>query len=120
MKGVAMTRLLLDHGAMVNVVDHGILKQTPLHHFAMLGDLESVKLLLEHGAYRDALNGSGETPLDEAAFWGHDKVVEFLLQGGAKPSEYTLNQATSSNDAKVIRLIRSHLHPETIHPPHRR
>lgn len=118
-KGVAMVRLLLDHGARVNVWDHGILKRTPLHHFAMLGDLDSVKLLLEHEAQRDALDGSGETPLDEAAFWGHEEVVEFLLHKGARPTQHTVDQAIRANDAKVIQLIKHRLFPDSIRPLHR-
>ncbi len=119
-KGAAVIRLLLDHGAAVNVWDHGLLKRTPLHYFALLGDLECVKVLLEHEAQRDALDGSGETPLDVAVFFGNEEVVEFLLQKGAKPTQHTLDQAIRANDAKVIQLIKHRLFPDSIRPLHRR
>lgn len=115
----ATTRLLLDHGASVQAVAH-TLKQQPLHRAAMRGDVESIGLLLDHGADREAVDGSGETALDEAAFWGRSEAVEFLLKQGMKPTENTFNQAIRSKDSKTIRLIKNRLHPDSIRPLHHR
>lgn len=46
-------------------------------------DLNTVKLLLEHGAAADALDNSGRTALHFAADGGHPTVVQLLLDAGA-------------------------------------
>ena len=53
---------------------------TPLHSAAVVGDLEIVKLLLDHGARIDALEINQSTPLHRAAAYNHADVVEFLLE----------------------------------------
>jgi len=44
-----------------------------------------VGLLLEAGAYPNAANNNGETPLHLAAAKGSDDLVRMLVQKGAKP-----------------------------------
>ena len=58
---------------------------TPLHDAAFAGDAELVKLLLEHGAAKDAkvTQGwneieTGMTPADVAKKKGHDEVAALL------------------------------------------
>ncbi len=66
--------------------------QTGLHYAAMGGKLETVKLLLKHGAPLEALNSYGGTVLGQtlwsAAHGGDPKVfvplVEALIAAGAK------------------------------------
>ena len=48
------------------------------------GELEVVRLLLEHGADVEAKKNDGKTALQEAADEGDDKVVKLLREHGAK------------------------------------
>ncbi len=68
----AVVRLLLDHGANVNLpqTEPANFRQnlsagsTPLHWAALCNRLETVKLLLQSGADVNATNAAGESPLD--------------------------------------------------------
>jgi hypothetical protein len=66
-------------------------KPTPLAYWAGKGNLEAVKLLIEHGAVNLCLNSDTEptdtSALLAAACRGHLQIVEFLLNEGADPSE---------------------------------
>ncbi|RYH30114.1 ankyrin repeat domain-containing protein [archaeon] len=44
------------------------------------GHLESVRLLLDHGAYINDRSNNGKTPVLWAALWGHKSVVEHLIE----------------------------------------
>ena len=92
--------MLLDEGADFHLPlgdDNNFRAGTPLHTASWLGDVETVKLLLERGADTEA-EAFGETPLFwatgyEARFLSvgprkHDakwKVVKLLLDSGANP-----------------------------------
>ena len=52
---------LLRHGARVDQRYNGA---TPLHYVVRAGFVETIQILLEHGADPDALDDSGRTPLD--------------------------------------------------------
>jgi hypothetical protein len=81
-QGGSVIRLLLEHGADINVqTDAGL---TPLYRASSYGLLEVVRLLLEHGAEVEVKNKYGKTALQEAAERGHDEVVELLREHGAK------------------------------------
>ena len=81
-KDVSVVRLLLEHGADINVqYDDG---RTPLHTASYNGALEVVRVLLEHGADVEMKSRQGNTALQEAAERGHDEVVELLQEHGAK------------------------------------
>lgn len=57
---------------------------TLLHHFAAIGDVAKVKLLLDHGADIDAVDEEYRlTPAGIAARRGHSSVVQVLLERGA-------------------------------------
>jgi len=93
-------KLLLDHGAIIDLPN--VQGWTPTVAAAGAGSVDadtrgyyntsdvqdrsiaSLELLLAHGG---ALNGRagrlGQTPLHGAAFWGWNKVVEYLLSKGA-------------------------------------
>jgi ankyrin repeat protein len=61
---IAAVKLLLEAGARVNAVDNN--KCTALHMAAMRGYIESVKLLLDHGADPSLKNAYGETAANMA------------------------------------------------------
>lgn len=58
---------------------------TPLHYAATTGQVEILRLLLEHDAYIDAESPNGSTPLMMAAMYGTPAVVKVLLEAGADP-----------------------------------
>jgi ankyrin repeat protein len=73
-----LTRLLLEHGADVDVAQQG--GWTPLHQAAAHGRIEVLELLLARQAPLSALSADGRTPLDMARAAGHGAVVERLEQ----------------------------------------
>ncbi len=108
----AMTKLLLSHKAKIDIVSTGSIQEQPIHHFAMHGDVESLKMLLEHDADIEASSARDEqsTPLDTAAFWGRVDAVKFLLERGAKPTERTMKNARrfDDNPIKIVSLLHQH------------
>ncbi|KAF6796459.1 hypothetical protein CMUS01_15852 [Colletotrichum musicola] len=54
----------------------------PLHTASRFGNLSTVQLLLEHGAFPDLKDKSGQTPLCHAVESGYKDVVELLLDTG--------------------------------------
>jgi uncharacterized protein len=69
---VEMARLLIDAGAEIN---------GPLSAAACIDKFEIVALLLDCGA---AINGTGSwSPLEEALYWGNQRVIGLLLARGA-------------------------------------
>jgi ankyrin repeat protein len=78
----AIVRLLLEHGADINVPSRT--GWTPWHSASFNGALEVVRMLLEHGADVEAKDYDDKTALQYAAEEGHDKVVELLREHGAK------------------------------------
>ena len=65
---------------------------TPLHEACNYGNVEIVKLLMEHGAAVNDRGGKhceGITPLHDAASCGHIEVMSALLQNGANPVSQT-------------------------------
>lgn len=56
---------------------------TPLLRAAKAADLPAMKLLLAAGADINLANAQGQTALHAAAQWGHDKLVQYLVDKGA-------------------------------------
>jgi ankyrin repeat protein len=122
-KHASMTKLLLDHGARMNVMSTGVSKMFPIHRFALRGDAESIRLLLDRGADPNALTGNPdpETPLDIAVFFNQRKdTANLLMKRGATPTRRTLAAAERSRNQSMIGLIRSRLNSRPHQPPHRR
>ncbi len=102
--GEKAARMLVEHGADVNVVSRNAMKLTPLHSAAISGSLGIVRLLVEKGADVNVQQHGGWTPLHAAAHNGDEKMVEFLLSCGA-------DTAAKSADGKTpadVALARDH------------
>jgi cytohesin len=123
---IEAARVLLDAGASVHVKDdlslcdheHGPTGQTALGYAvrAEKPDPELVALLLDAGAFPDARDESGATPLIRAAWVAKVDVVRQLLAAGADPNSpardgdgrTALMAATEMNDdATIYRLLRA-------------
>jgi len=76
----ALVRLLLTHGARVNVAQRG--GWMPLHATAAHGPAEQVRLLLAHGADANATNDDGKTALDLAEAAGRVENAAILRAAG--------------------------------------
>ena len=69
--------------------------RTPLHHASKLGHVESVRLLLDAGADKNAETGTQKiTPLLLAAWRGHLDVVRHLVEVGAHKNQTIEDGAT--------------------------
>jgi ankyrin repeat protein len=55
------------------------------------GEIEEVQRLVDAGAPLDAMSADGWTPLHLAAFFGHTKVAELLLDHGADAAARSIN-----------------------------
>ena len=117
-KHYGTAKFLLEHG-----MDPGGMnwhRLTLLHHFAMKGDADKVKLLLEHGADIDAIDDEyRSTPLGLAARLGQRSIVELLLAHGADPeaggAEWAKPRvwAERRGHAAIAALIAGHCPHET-------
>lgn len=68
---------LLDLGADVNMVDNE--NNVPIHPVCFSGNLDIVKLLVEHGANLHIKTDKGNLPLALAINGGHEHVAKYLL-----------------------------------------
>jgi ankyrin repeat protein len=80
----ACLRVLLDHGADVNV-QGGPFEASPLLCAATTGSEETVRLLLDHGANAQASDWAGDTPLVWARRRGETSIVEMLRRKAPLP-----------------------------------
>ncbi|XP_048826031.1 cyclin-dependent kinase 4 inhibitor B-like [Brienomyrus brachyistius] len=77
MGNTAVARLLLQHGANPGVRDRDT-GGTPLHDAAREGFLDTVKVLVAHGAEVHARDNRDQRPIDLAMENGYRDVVDFL------------------------------------------
>jgi ankyrin repeat protein len=108
-----LTEYLFAHG--MNPSQPDWMRITPLHHFAMRGDIENAALYLDHGADIDARDEDlCSTPLGWAAKSGQTAMVEFLLKRGAKrtlpddpPWATPLAWATRRGHREVVEILKN-------------
>ncbi|KAL4283106.1 hypothetical protein GQ457_16G029870 [Hibiscus cannabinus] len=73
-----VAQILIELGANVNAYRPGRHGGTPLHHAAKRGPINTVNLLLSHGANPLAVNDDCQTPLDVARAKGNVSVVRAI------------------------------------------
>ncbi|MBT5711872.1 sigma-70 family RNA polymerase sigma factor, partial [Candidatus Poribacteria bacterium] len=85
---------------------------TPLHHATAANCLELVRVLVDHGAPVDALNGDGRTPAVVALFglhryWRNELKLEILEHLLAHGAEHTpLIAASTGDEVRLRELLR--------------
>ena len=80
-KGLWIVRLLIEHGARVDVKDAD--GTTALMRASLAGHIDVVRLLLDKGAGVGDTDTEGETALHLASRRGHTDIVRLLLENGA-------------------------------------
>lgn len=75
---------LIQHGAEVNSRPNKLLLETPLHHAAYHGSVETCQILIDMGAEVDALDHDGRTPLTFAWIQGRRDAALLLVAHGAQ------------------------------------
>lgn len=80
---------------------HPEFKTTPLSWASILGELPSVRLLLEKGCDPNLANPDGNTPLHSAMFFGHYDVAQVLLDSQADPQRRNNNGETPLDSLRI-------------------
>jgi len=83
-KDIITVKKLFQLGVSANTTD--VLKTPLLQLASQTGDLPMVTLLVENGALLDGFNMVGQSALAYAARFGHQAIVDYLLQKGANPN----------------------------------
>ncbi|XP_076273676.1 ankyrin repeat and SAM domain-containing protein 1A-like isoform X4 [Rhynchophorus ferrugineus] len=71
---------------------------TSLHHAALNGHIEIVRLLLEHDASPNIVDSKGSSPLHLAAWSGNLEIVKLLLSG---PTNCNVNLTTKDDETAL-------------------
>jgi ankyrin repeat protein len=77
---------LIERGAGVDAAARNAIGVAPVHAAAAVGDINTVRILLERGANANARQQAGFTALHTAAQLGNAVLVDLLLAHGADPS----------------------------------
>ena len=94
-----VARLLLEHGAGVDVYTRNPFANQPLHAAAAGRHIEVCRILIAAGADVNATQHGGFTPLHEAAQHGDVEMVELFLSAEADPSLTTDAGETAADTA---------------------
>ena len=87
---------------------------TPLHLASQMGQIDTVRILIERGADLAAQNKDGETPLHFASQKGEADVACMLIERGAdvtaqnKDGETQLHLASRKGEADITRILIEH------------
>ena len=92
-------KVLLEHGASVDVYTRNPFANQPLHAAAAGRHIEVCRVLLAAGADVNAAQHGGYTPLHEAAQHGDAEMTELFLSAGADPSLLTDAGETAADTA---------------------
>jgi len=79
----ALARALIERGADVNAAAENAQRVAPVHAAASVGDVETMRLLLDRGADPNARQQAGFTPLHAAAGNGDLEMAKLLVARGA-------------------------------------
>ena len=96
-KGLRVVRLLIEHGARVDVKDAD--GTTALMRAVLAGHIDVVRLLLDKGAGVGDTDTKGETALHLACWQGHAAIVRLLLENGADPNAADKNGWTPLHES---------------------
>lgn len=94
-----VARLLLEHGAAVDVYTRNPFANQPLHAAAAGRHMEVCRVLLAAGADVNATQHGGYTPLHAAAQHGDVEMSELFLSAGADPALVTDTGETPAQTA---------------------
>jgi ankyrin repeat protein len=87
--------LLLEHGADLEFIDE-LYGRGVLHLAALNGHLDIVRSLVSRGTKLNARDSTDRTPLHYAAKYGHQRVADYLVEGGAvRPGDLEENYGLS-------------------------
>ncbi len=108
---------LLEKGADTSISPHGR-RRAPLHTAAVFRNAKNVQLLLEAGADVDLCISGGNTPLNEALYWGFmfykssmSSIVKLLIDAGADVNRMDdtgktpLIHVINNNDIESVKLL---------------
>jgi ankyrin repeat protein len=111
---VAMTRMLLDHGADPNLPEEGAPRGLSLWIAVNDRQREIVELLLAHGADPNAEVDSSGTPMSQASHVRAPELAELLRRHGGRQETSERDQVARLVQAgrldEAERLLREHLH----------
>ncbi|MEA2063551.1 MAG: ankyrin repeat domain-containing protein [Gemmatimonadota bacterium] len=100
-RGSEVVAALIEHGADINA--QGPSGIVPLMVAVSCGNFEAVKLLVEHGADLSKVNSQGETLLDLATKYKHDKIFRYLkAMWQVKKSTGQMQRSTLREDNYII------------------
>ena len=104
-------RLLINNKAKVNrkstLFNDLFANWAPIHYAAFMGNLATLKVLLENGADAEAMEGRGYKPLDLAE--SRLKMAKFYLEidgeDGAKPGEIAIRAKEAKTSQAIARAL---------------
>src|SRR5260370_35869359 len=111
---LAVSELLIAHGAAVNAVAQPKFRNTPVQAALLTGQVEVARMLVTKGADVNFKQAEGFTALHEAAQLGSEELVELLVSAGAEVNakggdgRTPLDVAIKAKKLAVADLLRRH------------